>query len=116
MRGAPVTLNGAEKVLRYDLNAIAEIGDRLGISLRLDRFREDLLGVPLPLSALRTIIWAGLIHAEPALTEHEVGGWVDHENLGEVIQAFFSLFGGHVSAADQQKVASQFGVTMTEAA
>ena len=48
---------------------------------------------PLPLSSLRTILWAGLVHENKDLTPEEVGGWVDQENFGEVMRCFFSLFG-----------------------
>lgn len=81
-----------ERHLLYDLNALAEIGDRLNITLRLDKLGEDLLGTPLPLSALRVILWAGLRHEDPALTVEDVGAMVDQNNIGSVIQRFFSLF------------------------
>ena len=93
MKGTNITLGGKERVLRYDLNSIAEIGERLNITIRLSHIQEDLLDRPMPLGALRTLLWAGLIHAEPDLTETVVGGWVDTDNVGEVLQDFFAVFG-----------------------
>lgn len=94
MAGDSITVRlDKERHLRYDLNALAEIGDRLDLKLRLDHLGEDLLGTPLPLSALRVILWAGLRHESPDLTIEEVGAMVDHNNVGRVVQDFFALFG-----------------------
>ena len=99
MAGRTVTihLGGKDRELRYDLNAIAAIGDRLKLSGRLNDLAADLLGKPLPLSALRTILWAGLICDQPDLTEEEVGSWVDLDNFAEVWERFFTLFRGKLS-------------------
>ena len=102
MAGRTVTihLDGRDRELRYDLNAIATIGDKLGLSGRLNDLATDLLGKPLPLSALRTILWAGLVWNEPELTEEEVGSWVDLDNFAEVWERFFTLFRGKLSGKD----------------
>ena len=85
-------LGGKTRRLRYDLNSVAEIGERLGITVRLDSLGEDLLGKDLPLRSLRVLLWAGLVHEDPELTEEAVGSWVDQDNFGEVTQSFFGLF------------------------
>ena len=87
-------LGGQTRRLKYDLNAIAEIGERLGITVRLSNLGADLLERELPLKAVRTILWAGLVHEDVELTEETVGGWVDQNNLQEVMESFFGLFGG----------------------
>jgi len=91
----PVTvkLGGKEYPLRYDLNALAYIGDQLGIQLRLSELGEDLLNQPLPLSALRTVLYAGVRHADDDLTEEDVGALVTQDNVQQVAEAFFGLFG-----------------------
>ena len=96
MDGNTVTLElgGRARRLKYDLNAIAEIGERLGITVRLSNLGGDLLERELPLKAVRTILWAGLVHEDPDLTEEKVGSWVDQDNLQEVMERFFGLFGG----------------------
>ena len=95
-RTVTVQLNGKERHLKYDLNALAEIGERLGVKVRLDQLGE--LGeVPLPLSAPSTILWAGLRHEDPELTEEQVGAWVDLDNLGTVAQSFFELLRSSLS-------------------
>lgn len=92
-RGTPITLGGKERHLRFTLNAIADIGDRLGLKVRLDHFQEDLLAVPLPLSTIRLVLWAGLRTSDKELTEEQVGDMIDGENMPEVLRAFFSHFG-----------------------
>jgi hypothetical protein len=110
-RGVTLNLGGKPRRLKYDLNAIAELGDRLEIQVRLDHLQEDLLGVPLPFSALRLILWAGLIHDNPDLDIKEVGGWVDMDNMKEVAQGFFQLFGARLPTQQQrQAVADKLGV------
>ncbi len=98
-RTIAVKLGGKERRLRYDLNAISLIGDRLELSGRLNNLAADLLGKPLPLSALRTIVWAGLVWDQPDLTEEDVGSWIDLDNFGEVWERFFTLFSGKSSAS-----------------
>lgn len=87
-------LGGEERRLRYDLNAIAEIGERLDITVRLDSLGQDLLTKDLPLKTLRVLIWAGLIWENEKLTEKQVGAWITTDNIVEVANAFFALFGG----------------------
>jgi hypothetical protein len=107
-KGTKVQLGGEARILRYDLNAVAEIGDKLGLKVRLAHLGEDLMDAPLPLSALRTVIWAGLLHAEPELEERTVGGWIDEDNWQEVFQAFFARFGA-TSPETQATVMRAFG-------
>ena len=108
MAGRTVTihLGGKDRGLRYDLNSIALIGDRLELSGRLNDLAADLLGKPLPLSALRTILWAGLVWDQPDLTEEEVGSWVDLDNFAEVWERFFTLFSGKLSESTAGRLQS----------
>ena len=113
MKGTKLTLGGRERTLRYDLNAVAEIGDRLGLEVRIASLGDDIFSKPLPLSALRTVIWAGLIHEEPDLTEKEVGAWIDEDNWAEVFKVFFSRFGA-TSQETQAKILRGFGAPVDE--
>lgn len=112
MATKPVSLElgGKTRTLKYTLWAVGEIGERLGIKLRLNHLDEDLMATPLPLRALTTILWAGLIHEDKTLTEEEVGGWVDQDNVRDVLNAFFLLFGGRLSATARQSVEQKLGI------
>ena len=95
MRGTKVTLlDGKERVLRFDLNAIAEIGDRLGIEVRPSFIREDLLDRALPLSAIRTVLFCGLMHDKDQNpeTEEEIGKLADLQSLPSIVSDFFAHF------------------------
>ena len=73
-----ITLGGKKRNIRFDLNALAEIEDAIGVPM--SKMGEIELGV----KTVRTMLWAGLIHENPELTEREVGSFVDFDNLEEV--------------------------------
>lgn len=106
MAGRTVTieLGGKERHLKYDLNAIAEIGERLKITISFKNFVQDLMSQQIPFSALRVILWAGLRHEDPDLTPEQVGAWVDLDNVQQVTDRFFTLFGDRFSAKVEQAV------------
>jgi len=101
MSGQPVTveLGGKTREIRFDLNALVAIEDTLGCDL-VDKGTG---GVPLTLKAVRVILWAGLRHEEPGLTEEHVGGWVDQSNLVTVVErvkaSLESALGGNAAGA-----------------
>ena len=68
LKRIPVTieLDGRERVLRYDLNALCmfEESTKLGISEALQTRS---------MAAIRALLWAGLIHEDPMLTIEDVG-------------------------------------------
>ncbi|MBC9785502.1 hypothetical protein H1S01_13425 [Heliobacterium chlorum] len=66
--------------LRYTLNALAEIEDKLGVTVT--KLSEVTLGI----KSIRTFLWAGLIHEDANLNEKDVGSWVDFDNI-EYVQA-----------------------------
>ena len=97
MAGRTVTIElDRERRLFYDLNALADLGERLGVTFSFDKFHE-VAQQQLPLSALRAILFHGLRHEDAALTEEQVGRMVHQENIGEVFTAFLGLFGARSS-------------------
>lgn len=112
MATQPVTLvlGNKTRTLKYTLRAVSQIGERLGLKLRLNHLDEDLMATPLPLSALEVILWAGLIHEDKDLTVEQVGEWVDQDNVRDVLNAFFSLFGGRLSETARQSVEQRLGI------
>ena len=93
----PIELAGTQHWLRYDLNALSVIEERLNISL------VDLKDLPISMRFTRTVLWAGLLHAEPSLTEQTVGSWVDGSNFAavseQILRAFALGFGENGKAA-----------------
>jgi hypothetical protein len=72
--------------LRFTLNALAEIEDRLGVPL------SKLGEVELGIKAAQIILWAGLIHEDESLTLKQVGDMVDLTNLEYVQQKIGEAF------------------------
>lgn len=65
-----VELDGKPHQLRYTLNALAEIENRLGLQ-SIDEVLTALKG--LSMRSLRTLLWAGLLDQRPELSEQDVG-------------------------------------------
>lgn len=74
------------RTLRFTLNSLAEIEDRLGVPL------TKMAEVELGIKSIRTMLWAGLIHEDKQVTEEEVGDLVDFENLEYVQEKVAEAF------------------------
>jgi regulator of replication initiation timing len=70
-----IELNDKMRKIRYTLNSLAELEDKLGVSL------DELNTLKMGIKQLRAFLWAGLIHEDENLTEKEVGEWVDLDNM-----------------------------------
>jgi hypothetical protein len=68
--GVGIEIGGRRRTLRYDLNALATLEEKLGLSI--SQLDHTTLGV----RAIRSLIWAGLVGEEPELTETDVGAWI----------------------------------------
>lgn len=117
-KGTTINIGGEERTLRFDMNAMAEIEERLDITLRPASIQEDLLELanrPMKLAkTARIVLWAGLIHKNPELRLEDVGKWVDFENVQEVMNGFLAQF-PEMSAEAEDAVKTALGVeTETE--
>lgn len=68
--------------LRYDLSALADIEEKLGVDSIMQFFEQ-----PLNFRTIRTVVWAGLVHEDATLTETQVGRWIDGDNYQQVYQS-----------------------------
>ncbi len=84
-----IELGGRNMTLRYTLNSLAEIEDKMGVAL------SEMSKVTMGMKTVRTLLWAGLIHE--GLTEIEVGDMVDFDNMEyvqkQIAQSFESATG-----------------------
>lgn len=74
--GVPLSIDGRKRTLRYDANALVdaqELIDAPDLASIIERLST------LDLKALRGLIWLGLLHEDPDLTEREVGSWLGGE-------------------------------------
>jgi len=76
-----ITLNdGVERTIKFTLNALAELEDRYG---SVDEAFKQLDNNSI--KAVRCILWAGLIHEDPELTEQQVGNLIDIQYMQELM-------------------------------
>jgi Phage tail tube protein, GTA-gp10 len=81
-----LVLGGKEVSLRYDLNALVELEEKMGVPL------SEMGEMKITIRNVRAMLWAGLIHENEELTEKEVGGLVDMQNMEEVQVAISEAF------------------------
>lgn len=95
----PITIEGKTRHLRYDLNALATIEERLNLG-GIGEVQGLLQQINV--RSLRALIWAGLLYESPDLEEKEVGGWdIDLGNATRIIGEALSLaFGAQPEGAE----------------
>src|SRR5579859_4771510 len=110
IKKVPITLD-KPRTLLFDVNALVDLGDALGLNLMTREGWEELVGkfeTPAPKSMddkpepvfvphasfakVRAIVWAGLRHEDESLTQRQVGAMLDPANLGPVITAYTEAF------------------------
>lgn len=96
-----IKLGGKEKTLKFTLNAFAELEEAYG---SVDKALEAVDSGSM--KAIRKLLWAGLLHDDPNITEMEVGNMIDvrelialGESLGNAIDQ--ALPQGDVKAATE---------------
>lgn len=82
-------LDGVERTLKFDLNAMAELEDKYGsVDAAFEQLDKN------SIKALRFILWAGLMHEDENLTERKVGSLIDinymQSLMGSLNKAFES--------------------------
>lgn len=82
-----IILNGEEKKLRYDLNALVELEDKMGVPI------SELGNIKMSIKNIRSLIWCGLLHEDETITEVEIGKHITMENLTEVQESVMAAFG-----------------------
>lgn len=83
-----ITLNdGVERTIKFTLNALAELEDRYG---SVDEAFKQLDNNSI--KAVRCILWAGLIHEDPELTEQQVGNLIDIQYMQELMTSLGEAF------------------------
>jgi hypothetical protein len=74
--------DGVERTLRFTLNAMAELEDKYGsVDAAFAKLDEG------SIKAVRFILWAGLIHEDPDLTEQQVGNLIDIQYMQELMSS-----------------------------
>lgn len=95
-KAVKITLNdGVEREIKFTLNAMAELEDRYGsvdeAFAQLDKNS---------IKALRCVLWAGLIHENPDLTEQQVGNLIDLTYMHELMSSLGTAFESNMPAPE----------------
>lgn len=84
-----ITLNdGVEREVRFTLNAMAELEERYG---SVDAAFEALDNGSI--KAARVVLWAGLMEANPELTEKQVGSLIDVQLMNDIMKNISDALG-----------------------
>ena len=83
-----LTLNdGVEHTLKFDLNAMAELEDKYGsVDAAFEKLDQN------SFKAIRTLLWAGLLHVDENLSEQKVGSLIDMDCLREITKSLGDAF------------------------
>jgi hypothetical protein len=81
IKSVPIELD-RERTLQLDLNAFCLLEQKFeNIDRALRAFESG------SLQAIRVLLWAGLVHEDPTLTEEAAGALVDINNIQKVVAA-----------------------------
>lgn len=77
-----ITLSdGVERQIKFDLNAMAELEDKYGsVEAAFNALEKN------SIKAIRSVLWAGLLHSDPTLTEQQVGALIDLDSMGDIME------------------------------
>lgn len=79
--------DGVERTIKFTLNAMAELEDRYGSVEEAFKQLDNN-----SIKAVRCILWAGLIHEDPDLTEQQVGNLIDIQYMQELMTSLGEAF------------------------
>lgn len=94
VKKVPVQLD-KERHLVYDMNAFCELEERFGT---LQQAMEELQKGSL--KAIRTALWAGLVHEDESLTEKQVGAMIGVVDLQDVAKKMAEAIQAALPEAD----------------
>lgn len=79
--GVPIEIDGTQRVLRYSINRLLQIEERLGVDMLnsgMELFSQKHLG---NLKTLRFLLWVGIGGNQEGIEEEAVGEWFDPQNM-----------------------------------
>ena len=92
-----ITLNdGVEREIKFTLNAMAELEDKYGT---VDKAFEAMESGSF--KAIRSFLWAGLLHSDENLTELQVGNLISMDRLTEIAGMASLAVGQDMPQAEQ---------------
>lgn len=96
-KAVKITLtDGVERTIKFTLNAMAELEDRYGSVEEAFKQLDNN-----SIKAVRCILWAGLIHEDPDLTEQQVGNLIDIQYMQELMASLGDAFDANMPEAEK---------------
>lgn len=96
-KAVKITLtDGVERTIKFTLNAMAELEDRYGSVEEAFKQLDNN-----SIKAVRCILWAGLIHEDPDLTEQQVGNLIDIQYMQELMASLGEAFDSDMPVAEK---------------
>lgn len=88
--------DGVERTIRFTLNAMAELEDKYGtVDAAFEQLDKG------SIKAVRFILWAGLIHEDPDLTEQQVGNLIDIQYMQSLMTSIGTAFDADMPAVPE---------------
>lgn len=88
--------DGVERTICFTLNAMAELEDKYGsVDEAFNQLDKN------SVKALRFILWAGLMHEDPDLTEQQVGNLIDIQYMQELMSSLGEAFDNDMPDAEK---------------
>ena len=96
-KAVKITLtDGVERTIKFTLNAMAELEDRYGSVEEAFKQLDNN-----SIKDVRCILWAGLIHEDPDLTEQQVGNLIDIQYMQELMASLGDAFDADMPEAEK---------------
>lgn len=93
-----VLSDGVERELKFTLNSMAEIEDKYGSAEEIFEQLEEKKSF----KALRCLLWAGMIHQSPDITEIEVGNLIDMANIDSLMVQVAGALNGDLPPVEKK--------------
>ena len=105
-----ILMDGKERHLRFTLNALAELEDKYGsVEAAFNKVEKEN-----SVSALRYVLWAGLMWEDDELTDKQVGNLIDLNYMQEMITTLGVALDGDMPVDPQAKILAAQSVPLAD--
>jgi hypothetical protein len=105
-----ILMDGKERHLRFTLNALAELEDKYGsVEAAFNKVEKEN-----SVSALRYVLWAGLMWEDDELTEKQVGNLIDLNYMQEMITTLGVALDGDMPVDPQANILAAQSVPLAD--
>lgn len=107
---AKLNLDGKDRALRMDLNALTDFESMTGKSI----MRGGLTDIAnLEMNDVRALLWACLVQEDESITIRDVGRWIHIGNIGELTETLAVLVSGSMPEPSKEDADDTSPLTTT---